>query len=550
MRIGLVRCTLVVFLCAMTVSAQASWLSKITGIDINIPAGTISFSAPQPGAIPDMLKNLPTDLLEGLNPYGQKLAFLIREAQAQALNGAQPIPPYIRGKLLNFFPAYILDKARWNVYDASRVTLDSLILGSDCSDLHLPFNIDCKMGAITLDHTIVFRGANQAQFNYVAWAHELVHVSQYDSLGVEGFAFIYASPGAYSLEKQAYDWQATVAQAPPTQAYYIVAPGQPMQFTAQAFYQAAAQLAGNRAAPATLDCAAIRGPGTDTGISIQDSNSHFNRGSALQSQGDVSGAIVEYQAAIQSNHTNPAAYDGLGQALLAQGRTGEAVAQLQKAVCYDNQPTYRQHLASVQQGGGSSPTGALGTLQSTVFQNPESVAGRLALAQEFRRNGDADDADVQEWAAAQIAPPDGGSLYADLRSRLNADWAADIDETNPVSNVKSRTHFELRRLDTCVLSWNESSNMLNTGAQTLRSFTYTVNLDQITPDVVTSWGTKINFKPPNKAALTSTLLIQYQYAYQPLNVSHPLFVMLPVGSVAETNSALASILTIISACNH
>ena len=43
--------------------AAASDLSKITGIDINIPAGTISFSTPRPDAIPDMLKNLPNDVL-------------------------------------------------------------------------------------------------------------------------------------------------------------------------------------------------------------------------------------------------------------------------------------------------------------------------------------------------------------------------------------------------------------------------------------------------------------------------------------------------------
>jgi hypothetical protein len=189
-------------------------------------------------------------------------------------------------------------------------------------------------------------------------------------------------------------------------------------------------------------------------------------------------------------------------------------------------------------------------LQTAVFQNPESVASRLALAAELRRNGDADDAAVQEWAAAQITPPDGGGLYADLRGRLNEDWALDIDETNPVSNVKSRTHFELRRLDSCVLSWNESSNVLNTGMQTLKSFTHTVNLSLIGPDSVTSFGDKINFKPQNKAALTDTLLVQVQYAYQPLNVAHPLFAMLPVGSVAEVNRLLAPIRAIVNACNH
>jgi hypothetical protein len=59
-------------------------------IDINIPAGTISFSTPRPDAIPDMLKNLPNDVLYLMNPYGLELAFMIREAQAQARNGAQP----------------------------------------------------------------------------------------------------------------------------------------------------------------------------------------------------------------------------------------------------------------------------------------------------------------------------------------------------------------------------------------------------------------------------------------------------------------------------
>lgn len=93
MRIGLVRYATVVLLCAATVSARASWLSAITGIDINIPAGTVSFSTPQPQDIKEMLKNLPADLLRTLNPQGEELAFLIRQAQAQAALGAQPIPP-------------------------------------------------------------------------------------------------------------------------------------------------------------------------------------------------------------------------------------------------------------------------------------------------------------------------------------------------------------------------------------------------------------------------------------------------------------------------
>src|SRR5215471_3098760 len=101
--------------------AVGSWVSEITGIDVNVPAGTISFNTPRPDAIPEMLKNLPADLLEfatnclltkGVCP-GAWMATLVRQGKAQAQGYAQPIPPDIRSKLVNFFPGYILDKSRW-----------------------------------------------------------------------------------------------------------------------------------------------------------------------------------------------------------------------------------------------------------------------------------------------------------------------------------------------------------------------------------------------------------------------------------------------------
>jgi tetratricopeptide (TPR) repeat protein len=554
--------TMLLLLCAE--NAEASDLSKITGIDINIPAGTISFSTPQPQAIPDMLKNLPTDVLELLNPYGLKLAFLIREAQAQARNSAQPMPPNIRTLLAPFFPTYILDKARWTVYDANRITLDSLILGSDCSDLNLPFNIDCKMGAITLDNVVVFRGAANAQ-NYVSWAHELVHVSQYDSMGIDGFAFVYASPGAYSLEKQAYAWQATVQNAIQSgaalQTYWTLAPGPRPPLPANAFSGAAARLLSDPAwaqahramkssANTALNCDVIRGPGTDTGISLQASTDHLNRGSALEAQSNLQGAIAEYRQAVQANHTNALAYDRLGMLLVRTGQQAEGIQNLQKAVCYDeSQASYRQHLASAANTVGVAVAPLL-QYQFNVFHNPADYSYRMQLATALRQRGDSDDAAAQEWAAEQLQPPDGGTLYATLRDRLMHDWAADFEQTNPVSNVRSRTRLTLHRLDSCILSWNALTEALNTPKPVVKSFTYTVDLRRMRPqDISVTGGSQIDFSNASHDAVTSSLVVQIDYAYNGRwQQTHPLFALLQVPSFPEANALVPLFRNLVNSC--
>jgi tetratricopeptide (TPR) repeat protein len=546
-------------------NAHASDLSKITGIDINIPAGTISFSTPRPDAIPDMLKNIPNDVLDLLNPYGLKLAFLIRQAQAQARNGAQPIPPNIRAQLVTFFPAYILDKVRWTVYDANRIALDSLILGSDCSDLNLPFNIDCKMGAITLDNIVVFRGAAGAQ-NRVSWAHELVHVSQYDSMGIDGFAFVYASPGAYSLEKQAYDWQATVQNTPlisvGVQTHWTVAPGPRTPLPANAFALASSRLLSDPARMQTnksngdggipQGCAGFPGlVGTDTGISLQDSTNHLNRGIDFEAKGKFAAAIAEYQQAVQANHTNAQAYDRLGMLLVKTGQRTEGVTQLKKAVCIDSsQASFRGDLASAQTTT-AGPASTMMQRQSDVFHNPADPSGRRQLAALLRQSGDTDGAATQEWAAAQLTPPEGGPLYAALRKRLNQDWDTDVYETNPVSNVKSRKRVTLRRLDSCVLAWNELSETLNTSSKIIKSFTYTVNLGRINSQTVSlTGGNNIHFPNPDQAAVTSSLVVQVDYAYSgPWRSTNPLFALLPAPKFAEANGLLAPIREIINSCH-
>jgi len=187
------------FLASLPITAFGSWLSNITGIDINVPAATVNVSRPNPAAIPEMLRNLPNDVRQFVtNPAGSFAATAIRHAAAQARHGARPMPAEVREILVPYFPSGILDKASWNVYDPNRITLDSAILSMQ--------NELTSVGAITLDNVIVFYEGSQGQNNWKLWAHELTHVMQYDNMGVEGFADTYTAGGWNGLERQAYDY--------------------------------------------------------------------------------------------------------------------------------------------------------------------------------------------------------------------------------------------------------------------------------------------------------------------------------------------------------
>ena len=243
--------------------AYASWLSDITGIDVNVPAGTISFSAPNPAAIPEMLKNLPADLLEfvgnclagaavGLVCPGTWMATLVREGKAAAQGGAQPIPPYKRKVLSNFCPAYILDKARWTLAVPNRSPVEQIVFGGNCPQIHIfGLYLGCENGALTLDNLIIFKDLDH-ETDYVNWAHELTHVSQYDGMGIDGFAYAY-TVDPMNLEGQAYAWQDTVQNAvtnpsiQPTQPYWAMQPVRRVALTAQDFINGAGRLTSNPA---------------------------------------------------------------------------------------------------------------------------------------------------------------------------------------------------------------------------------------------------------------------------------------------------------------
>ena len=176
-------------LCTMTLfsiaPAQASWLSEITGAEIDLNRGTVSLKPPNIGAIPEAIQNLPKDVGQALlNPVAPALATSIRFSRGQALNvGVQPIPPHIRTHLAPYMPANILDKVRWTTANG-RISIDTL--------LAQVFN---QSGAVTLDDVVVFSSSELATGTSLAnvelWAHELTHVIQYQNMGVETFAFNY-----------------------------------------------------------------------------------------------------------------------------------------------------------------------------------------------------------------------------------------------------------------------------------------------------------------------------------------------------------------------
>ncbi|WP_071591472.1 eCIS core domain-containing protein [Serratia marcescens] len=171
-------------------TVNASWVSEITGVDIDLNRGTIDIKPPNINAIPPMIQNLPKDVGQALlDPNSPLLATAIRFSRGQALNrGVKLIPENIKQTLASYFPSDILNKVRWTTADG--ISLDGMLKNW--------FN---QEGAITYDEVVVF--ANQNLVGDVGlWAHELTHVLQYSQMGVETFAFQY-SHDWNSLESQA-----------------------------------------------------------------------------------------------------------------------------------------------------------------------------------------------------------------------------------------------------------------------------------------------------------------------------------------------------------
>lgn len=89
--------------------------------------------------------------------------------------GTMPIPPEMRAMLIGFFPEALLDRVRYRTGRGSAASLQGHV-----------FSVGDTKG-ITLGAVIVFRDAETAA-DPLIWAHELVHVQQYERWGTREFA--------------------------------------------------------------------------------------------------------------------------------------------------------------------------------------------------------------------------------------------------------------------------------------------------------------------------------------------------------------------------
>lgn len=126
--------------------------------------------------------------------------WLLRAREVAVARGVQPMPLHIRVQLEPFYPAHVLNAARYRVGGAEELNAANAVLQNP------------DVSAVTLVDVVIFRHAADAEDNLVLWAHELTHVEQYQAWGVAQFAARYIRDYS-SVEAPAYRKQQDVANA-------------------------------------------------------------------------------------------------------------------------------------------------------------------------------------------------------------------------------------------------------------------------------------------------------------------------------------------------
>ncbi|MDD2159102.1 DUF4157 domain-containing protein [Pseudomonas sp. MIL19] len=125
----------------------------------------------------------------------------LRQARERAAaDGTEPVPLHIRAQLEAYFDLAVLDSARFKVGGDEALNAGNALLQ----------NPDVQ--AVTLIDIIVFRNAEDAQQNVALWAHELLHVQQYQQWGVGEFTRRYTRDHD-AIEAPAYQLQIKVDRA-------------------------------------------------------------------------------------------------------------------------------------------------------------------------------------------------------------------------------------------------------------------------------------------------------------------------------------------------
>ncbi|CAI8812760.1 DUF4157 domain-containing protein [Pseudomonas sp. IT-P12] len=128
------------------------------------------------------------------------LALWLTQSRTEAVNaGVQPMPPAVREQLLRWYDAPVLDAVRYRISDNGQFNAANAMLQNP------------DIGAVTLIDVIIFRAPRDAEQNIALWAHELKHVQQYQTWGVEGFAQRYTQD-FNAVEEPAYAVQIEVGR--------------------------------------------------------------------------------------------------------------------------------------------------------------------------------------------------------------------------------------------------------------------------------------------------------------------------------------------------
>ncbi|MBC9251293.1 hypothetical protein A9179_13540 [Pseudomonas alcaligenes] len=127
-------------------------------------------------------------------------AWILEARENSIRQGTQPIPAAIRQQLLPYYPAQILDGARYKVGSGEELDLAAGMLQNP------------DIAAVTLVDNIIFRNEQDALGNAALWAHELWHVQQYREWGSHLFAQRYTRD-FNAVEAPAYQIQARVRLA-------------------------------------------------------------------------------------------------------------------------------------------------------------------------------------------------------------------------------------------------------------------------------------------------------------------------------------------------
>jgi hypothetical protein len=180
--------------------ARADDLASFTGVEVDTLRGAIVPRLPNKAALATVFDSIAPAFRPYAEGAAQALGEAIRSTRERAAATSQPIPAGVRQALQPYFPPDALDRIRWTIADPNRLSLVSVMA------------INKDVEGLTLDEVVVFGSCQLARTRLDLWAHELVHVMQYRAMGVDDFARVYLASAGNSLEKQAYDWQAYVAE--------------------------------------------------------------------------------------------------------------------------------------------------------------------------------------------------------------------------------------------------------------------------------------------------------------------------------------------------